>query len=154
MKKLKTEKINYRLINTIFIGILAAFAIWWGLRYAYSFPTVRNAVTLATTVQPETFTELYFENHSTLPNTITKQKEYSFTFTLHNVEYRTMDYPYAVYVQRGIEKIPIERGSVNMASGETKSVTVEFGPLKNLRSEIVVNLTDKNQQIDFWMEPI
>jgi hypothetical protein len=38
-------------------------------------PSVEEALILATTVKPETFTELYFEDHLSLPNQVTLFKE-------------------------------------------------------------------------------
>ncbi len=41
-------------------------------------PSVKEALILATTVKPETFTELYFEDHLSLPNKVTLFKENNF----------------------------------------------------------------------------
>jgi len=38
-------------------------------------PSVKEAFILATTMKPETFTELYFEDHLSLPNKVTLFKE-------------------------------------------------------------------------------
>jgi hypothetical protein len=41
-------------------------------------PSVKEALILATTVKPETFTELYFEDYLSLPNKVTLFKENNF----------------------------------------------------------------------------
>jgi len=55
-------------------------------------PSVKEAIVLATTVKPETFTELYFEDHLSLPNMVTLFKENNFKFTIHNLENKDMEY--------------------------------------------------------------
>lgn len=151
-KLLKQKLISLRIfkIEMTVLTVLALVILYQVMRYV---PAVKDAVAMATTVKPETFTEMWFEDHINLPKTIVKYKTYSFTFTLHNVEFKNMNYRYEVYVQRGNVIVPIEEGNLNIRADETKSKTVEFGPLKSLRSKIVVNLKGKNQQIDFWMEP-
>ncbi|MCL5439037.1 MAG: DUF1616 domain-containing protein [Patescibacteria group bacterium] len=118
------------------------------------FPNLKNTIALATTVKPETFTELYFEDHTQLPKTIKKGEGYSFVFTAHNVEYQDMKYSYIVYLQRDNQKITLDEGEFSLKNNEYKSVKENFGPLKNLRAKILVELVNKNQQIDFWMEQI
>lgn len=59
--------------------------------YIWSIPDVRQTIVLATTVQPERFTELYFENHTQLPSQADINREYVFKFTAHNLEYRDMN---------------------------------------------------------------
>lgn len=104
--------------------------------------------------KPETFTELYFENHINLPKTIVRGQNYTFSFTIHNLEYRSVVYPYKVYIQRGETIVPLEDGSITLNQDGYQTVSVEFGSLENLRSMIVVELTDKKQKIDFWVEAI
>src|ERR1700677_2498708 len=45
------------------------------------------------------FTELYFENPSSLPQQIIANQPLSFAFTIHNVEGVTTTYPYSAYLQ-------------------------------------------------------
>jgi len=151
-KKNKVKKINnIRLLVTVAIFVIFTL---FGIQVINSTPKLKEAIVLATTRKPETFTELYFEDHTNLPNTITRWKQYSFVFTLHNLEYQDMDYSYEVYLQRDDQKIVIEKGELQLRNDEFKSVEVKFGPLKNIRSKVVVELTNKNQPIHFWMEAI
>jgi hypothetical protein len=145
-------KINYKLITKIEISILLIISVISISNFLHR-PEIQHAIAMATTVMPETFTELYFENHTTLPQKITRWQTHNFTFTTHNLEYKDASYPYEVYVERGSEKILIERGTFTLPHDAYKSITIPFGPLKLSRSKIVINLIDKNQQIAFWMEP-
>lgn len=148
----KKKKINYKLIVKIGLLLLTVGLVVGFIRIANSVPKVKEAIVLATTVKPETFTELYFEDHSNLPKAIIRRKEYSFVFTIHNLENRDSDYPYTVYLQRDDQKTVIDSGSVFVRNNEYSSIEKTVGPLKNLRSKIVVELLNKNQLISFWME--
>ena len=44
----------------------------------------------------EPLTEVYFENHTKLPANVFLNRSYNYTFTVHNLEYRTMNYQYNI----------------------------------------------------------
>jgi len=116
-------------------------------------PSVKEAVVLATTVKPETFTELYFEDHLSLPDEVALFKENNFKFTIHNLENEDMEYPYEVYIDVNREKQLIDKSSVLIEKNEYKTITEDFTitvPMQ--RAKVVINLINKNQQIHFWME--
>ena len=116
-------------------------------------PSVKEAVVLATTVKPETFTELYFEDHLSLPDEVALFKENNFKFTIHNLENEDMEYPYEVYIDVNREKNMIDKSSVLIENNEYKTITEDFTitvPMQ--RANVVINLINKNQQIHFWME--
>jgi len=116
-------------------------------------PTIQNTMVLATTIKPEPLTELYFENNTKLPHTINASHPYAFTFTVHNLEDRDMKYPYKVYADLGTERLPIEEGIISLKKDGYKSVSERFATTSlNGRIKIVVELTDQQQQIDFWVE--
>ncbi len=116
-------------------------------------PSVKEAVVLATTVKPETFTELYFEDHLSLPNKVTLFKKNNFKFTIHNLENKDMEYKYEIYVdvKKGKKRM-IDKGSVLIKNNEYKTISEEFTiriPIR--RVKVAVNLISKSQQIHFWM---
>jgi hypothetical protein len=118
-----------------------------------SFPSVRETVALATTVKPETFTELYLENHLTLPKETIIKKAETFSFTIHNLEYKTMTYPYEVYIQdtAGRKEVLI-KDIVKLKHDEKKTIPVYYELLQPIkRAKVVVNLTAKQQEIHFWI---
>ena len=115
-------------------------------------PSVKEAIVLATTVKPETFTELYFEDHLSLPNMVTLFKENNFKFTIHNLENKDMVYIYEVYIDVNREKQMIDKNSVIIKKNEYKTITEDFTiTIPTQRAKVVVNLIGKNQQIHFWM---
>lgn len=118
-------------------------------------PSLRETIILATTVKPETFTELYFEDHLSLPSEIYIFKNYQFKFTIHNLENQDMEYPYEVYFDMNGEKQFIEQSSVFIKNSKYRTISEEFTftlqDLPTERLKVVVNLINKNQQIHFWM---
>lgn len=115
--------------------------------------SVKKAIILATTKEPSTFMELYFEDHLSLPNKIVLFKENSFEFTIHNLENKDMEYPYEVYIDIDGEKQIICTDSILIKDNEYETIAVDFTitiPIK--RSKVVVNLIDENEQIYFWIE--
>jgi hypothetical protein len=153
INKVKSKKINWKLITRIELLILAVFFVI-GIYQIYEYvPGVKEAVALATTVKPETFTELYFENHRSLPSKITYNEDNKFKFTIHNLENKDMNYPYEVYINLNGEKQIIEKSSVFIKSGKYKTIDEDFTiSLPTARVEVIANLINKNQQIDFWIE--
>lgn len=151
---MKRTKKNYRLLIRIEIWILIFVSTILMIQYARSNPAIMRQVTLATTRIPESFTELYFENHINLPTQIESGKYYTYEFTIHNLENRDMEYPYTVYLERGDNQTAIDQGIVEVKKDEYKTVENKVGPLKSLRTKVVVELTDKNQIISFWMDKI
>ena len=63
-----------------------------------------------------------------------------------------MLYPYEVYIEVNGEKQSIDKSSVSIKNNEYKTIAQTFIITTQIqRAEIVVNLIDKKQQIDFWM---
>lgn len=123
-----------------------------GIFQLVKYDSVKKAIILATTMKPQTFTELYFENHLSLPNKVTLFKENNFKFTIHNLENKDMEYPYEVYIDTNGEKQIIYMNSVLIKNNEYKTIAVDFTitiPIQ--RSKVVVNLINKNKQIYFWI---
>lgn len=154
MKKIvkKIKEVNYKLIvmiETTLLLLCLALGIFF---YVKSNPAIINMITLATTVKPETFTELYFENHTSLPKDTNLYDEKKFKFTVHNLEYKTMTYPYEVYIDFEGNKQIIDEGSITLKQGEYKTIDENYMlTYPTARVKIVVNLINKNQQIDFWI---
>jgi hypothetical protein len=115
-------------------------------------PVVQDKIAMATSVQPETLTELYFEDHNSLPRYIETGKKYHFTFTVHNLEHKNMSYPYVVYMNTIDRKIIFERGIISLPDDGYETIRTNFTPLMKVDTKIVVELTDKDQVIDFLMK--
>lgn len=115
--------------------------------------SVKKSIILSTTREPQTLTELYFDNHLSLPDRITLFKENNIKFTIHNLENKDMEYPYEVYIDTNGEKQVINTDSVHIEDNGYKTISVDFTiTIPIPRSKVVVNLIDKNEQIYFWIE--
>lgn len=150
----KDNKINHKLIRRILLLILAVLLVVGVYRIYVTVPAVKETVILATTVKPETFTELYFTNHLKLPSTVKLSNKYSFEFTVHNLEYKTFRYPYEVYIDTNGKKQYIEKSVFSLKQDKYITIKENFSVTDATRSAVVVNLINKNQQIDFWVEGV
>ena len=147
------EKVNN---NLIMIIRSLLFMVWviliGGFLLLELVPSSKEAFLLATTVKPESFTELYFEDHLSLPSEVTLFKENHFKFTIHNLENKDMEYPYEVYIEENEKKQSIDKRHVLIKDNESKKIPVNFTiTMPMQRAKVVVNLINKNQQIHFWM---
>lgn len=146
--KKKTYKIRKWIILLL---VLVCFGVGIFQLFKYV-PSIKEAIILATTVKPETFTELYFENHLSLSDKIILFNNNNFKFTIHNLENKDMEYSYEVYINMNGEKQVIDKNTALVKNNEYKTISENFiitVPIQ--RVKIVVNLIGKNQQIDFWM---
>ena len=149
----KTEKINYKLMVIIELMILAVLLAVDAYGYYHYVPNVKKTITLATSVKPETFTELYFENNLKLPTDVVIGRKYSFAFTVHNLENKTYKYPYEVYINNNGQRYSIQKGVFSLKQDQSRTIEEDFSVISlATRSAVTVNLIDKNQQIDFWIE--
>ena len=115
------RKINYkRIIRIELLLLVVCFIVVGSFRLVRDVPSVKEALILATTVKPETFTELYFEDHLSLSNKVTLFKKNNFKFTIHNLENKDMEYPYEVYIDVNGEKQMIDKNSVLIKNNEYK----------------------------------
>lgn len=135
---------------------------------AWSLPGVKKTITLATTRQPETFTELYFEDHTHLPKEFVQptpstkrtraaaislnQKTYTFSFTIHNLENKDMSYHINVFKQTENDNTALEQKDIVVKNNESKTIQETFILAdQHPKIKFVVDLTNKKQQIAFWM---
>lgn len=120
--------------------------------YISTIPSARETWVLATTVQPERFTELYFEDHLELPTRAIKDEEYEFKFTIHNLEYERMEYPYEVSADYDGQIQVFDKKKVTLDHDEYKTITVYFGLVDQVEKvRMTVRLVNKNQDIGFWL---
>jgi hypothetical protein len=164
MKKIKIlEKMKLKYTLIMLIGLLSLsvfFVIGWNaarimFQHGNPIPAVKEAIVLATTVKPETFTELYFEDHLNLPKKIELEEEQSFKFTIHNLEHKDMTYKYDIKAIDNKEDITLSSGSATLSHNEYKTIDESYIlATTSGRMKIQVLLVDQNQSIDYWMEKI
>jgi hypothetical protein len=144
--KRKIKLVNRVLSMLIFVAFLACL-------YFLGFPWIKQTVASATTMRQDTFTELYFENHTLLPKLVDPGKHYSFTFTIHNSTQNENEYSYAVYYYFNGVKYFLDNKTFSLKANGYKSVKEIFVPTVNLpRVKIIVELLPSHQQIAFWTQ--
>ena len=116
-------------------------------------PAIHNElITLYLIPQPERLTELYFNNNASLPSSMTDSQEINFEFVIHNLE--TADYRYAYVVSVNVHgtKHIVDSRNVLVKNGQyyVKAEKFKFKDKADTQ-EIVVELLNKQQSIDFWM---
>ena len=130
---------------TLVVGML----IFFNLNGAFIY---NELVTLDLVPKPEKLTELYFEDSANLPSSAASNQIISFAFIIHNLE--TIDYLYVYEVSvnvNGIRHI-VDSGKVMVKNNQYYVKNEKFN-LMNLtrRQEVVVELINKQQSIDFWI---
>jgi hypothetical protein len=100
--------------------------------------------------QPEGTTELYFNEHLSLPNKYTPGDKYNVSFTVHSVEYKSQTYTYEIIQKDDTNNSThvLNKGNFSLENNQYESrlapiTYVESGE----RSSIIINLLNKNQTI-------
>ena len=111
----------------------------------------------------EPLTEVYFENHTTLPAYLFLNRPYNFTFTVHNLEYQEMAYNYTVevYDENDTFLYELDSGRIYLVNNESTSRFEKFTMKKPFgRVKIQVNIAKDDLRIipDFkkklwWPDP-
>jgi hypothetical protein len=103
--------------------------------------------------RPERFTELYFDDHTNLPTRISKNEDVSFTFVIHNLEGKEMEYPYVVYFQsKDGNVVKIAEGFETLADGEYKAIEKTYVSNSDQNEGgVFVRLKELDQSIHFLL---
>jgi len=89
----------------------------------------------------EPLTELYFEEHTELPRHVFLDKEYNFSFSVVNLEYRGMDYEYSVVAEVGEETRELDSGVISLWHEENGTIEESFSFDEGFeKAKIVVNI--------------
>ncbi|MEK6918375.1 MAG: DUF1616 domain-containing protein [Nanoarchaeota archaeon] len=107
----------------------------------------------------EPLTELYFENHTALTKYAFLDKDYNFSFTVHNLEYTPMEYEYVIeaFDKNNTLLFELDRNKFNLSDNESITLNENFtfkSHFENAKISILLNkLTSGNEinaQRKFW----
>ena len=101
--------------------------------------------------EKESFTEIYFEDHESLPRYTNSNDEYSFRFTINNLENQDFKYRYKISVFEDEEDI-IEENNVLIKNGESKTLEKSIRAHIEDKAKVQVTLVNKDQEIHFWIK--
>lgn len=115
---------------------------------------VNKIPTLALSKRPESYTELYFTDHLSLPKQLKLGTQYGFEFSIHNLEHKDFTYVYEVTATDEEGEIILDgRSELFLKHDEIGNVDVAFQTPESFEQiKISVNLVNKNQTIHFWGE--
>ncbi len=131
------------------VTLVAGMLVFVSLNRAF---TYQELVALDLVPKPEKFTELYFNDNTSLPASATSNQSIRFAFAIHNLEAADYQYTYDVVVDAHGTRYIVDRGDVLVKNNQYYVKTEQF-KLPNLpgRQEVIVELTNKQQSIDFWI---
>lgn len=109
----------------------------------------------------EPLTELYFEDHTSLPKHIFLDKPYNFSFTVNNLEYQDMKYNYDVSIEYPNKTYEIDSGEIFLSNNESKTIYEVFTLRENFeRAKIQIKITKDHLNITpefkkkfWWPDP-
>jgi len=158
-------KYTKRIIISLIIITLAVGAVFLSWKAYQNRQMLTQTFISAVSIKPEAFTELYFQDNEHLPKKITNNTQFmllhptlalfTFQFTVHNLEGKNMTYPYEVFTMVNKTKTVIDKGLLVVKSNQYLTTSESFSAPKVFPdTEVIVNLTGKNQIISFWMKII
>ncbi len=144
---------NKRLIRLTFLLIGVALVVGTLIFFNVNRAAINNElVNLYLLPRPEKLTELYFNNNANLPSSATSNQVISFEFVIHNLETTDYQYIYNVSVIANGTRHTVDRGNVLVKDNQYYIKNEKFKLMNSLgRQEVVVELTNKQLSIDFWV---
>ena len=102
--------------------------------------------------KPEKLTELYFEDSAHLPASATGSGAISFTFVIHNLETTDYRYVYDIVIIANGRRHVVDGGNALVKNNRSYVKKEEFSLLNSPgRQDVVVELVNLRQSIDFWV---
>jgi hypothetical protein len=122
------------------------------------FPVINRAgienelVALDLLPKPEKMTELYFTENASLPSSATSNRVIRFAFVIHNLETTDYKYDYEVSVNVNSTRQIVNSGKVSVKNNKYYVKSEQFNLMNSSgRQEVVVELINLHQSIDFWI---
>ncbi len=124
------------------VAAVAAFA--WS-------PSFRDEVGASVAQQPTPFTELFLDDHASLPRQVTPGVPATFHFTIANHEGRAVAYDYRVTVTGANGSSAVaQRATVEVGAGASTSIAATFTTTPGSSSSVIsVELVDRTENVHF-----
>jgi uncharacterized membrane protein len=130
------------LYSLVFVAIVAG-CIWQR-------GAIRHAYHLATSHQPETYTELYFANVTKLPGQVTAGKTYTYTVHVTNHQAKTVRYRVVATVAISHAATTVTQATITLRDGQGADKEFTLNMPKTQESAVItVSLPDQGQHIEF-----
>ncbi|HKU18054.1 MAG TPA: hypothetical protein VJP80_02160 [Candidatus Saccharimonadales bacterium] len=139
--------------RVVIIAIVALLCIGASAAALIHRHTIAHAFTLATTHQPERYSELYFDNSAHLPLYSPAYKAERVSFHIANHQGKTTTYAYRVVFQVGAKTSVLRSGSVTIADGSSADISVTYTmSAPNLSGQLNVQLEGRSEHIAYRMK--
>jgi len=139
--------ISHKFIRTMAFILVVTTIL--GVVYVYRAP-LHRAYGLATSHQPETYTELYFDNSPKLPMQVTAGKPYTYTVHIANHEAKPMTYRVIASVEVPNVAPVITTVTIRLSSGQATDKTFRLQLSQPHQSATIkVGLPSQQQYVTF-----
>jgi hypothetical protein len=107
----------------------------------------------------ENFTELYFEDYSSLPRDVSLNETYSFSFVVRNLENKDMNYEYkivkAIFRNKSEDVTSLKKKTFKLQDKESRTFNETITIKEKFdKAKISIHLfydDDKKEEIYFWI---
>jgi hypothetical protein len=146
-----TTKQLFKLLSLLLIGVTLAVGTIIFLNFNKT-SIYNELVALDLVPKPEKMTELYFSDPASLPSSAISNQVINFAFVIHNLETTDYQYVYEVSVNLNGTRHIVDSGNVLVKNNQYYVKNEKFNLMNSPgRQEVVVELTNKQQSIDFWI---
>jgi len=141
-------------IKTWLVIAIAAIAVGAGALYVATHAgDISRQLTLATSRQPEPFTELYFAEPQDIPQKAVVGQKLNISFVIKNHEAKDMAYTYRLYFTDAQNTTFFGDYQVDVPADRSQTITQEVTvPAGQGRGSLGVQLINKGQSVHFWLE--
>jgi O-antigen/teichoic acid export membrane protein len=128
----RSNAVRWIVVTGVAIATLVVLTVW-------SSAIRDEVVSLGIWTQPQPLTEMYFANHSVLPNTYRSGEPLTFTVVLHSQEKAAETYTYRVFFinEAGLKGDVLNSGSVTLSPGQQESLSIAIMPPETATREKV-----------------
>jgi len=140
------------------IIVISVLGMLLGFGYFVFTHDVFNART-ALTPKPEPFTELYFEDHLSLPISHPSNQPLNFAFTINNLEFQPTTYQVEVTAvdedqATASASLLTQTLTLDHNQKQTLEVSGDVSEFTGLRTKVEVKLIDQEQSIHLWLNVV
>ena len=147
-----TTRQLFKLASLVLIGVtlVVGLIIFFNSNRTFIYEELYNFDLIP---KPEKLTELYFNNNTNLPDSATINQDMSFAFVIHNLETTDYEYVYEVSVNLYGTRHIVDSGIVLIKNNQYYVKNERFNLMNSPGpQEVVVELTNIRQSIDFWVQ--
>lgn len=137
-----------KIINIVII-LLIVVSI--SLLFIYRDPIAIKLFGAPVTPTSENLTELYFYNYQNLPKIERMNQYINFSFLIHNLENRKMNYSYEVSLSDNTGRHVMDDKTISLENNQSRIISESFRSTTSSHAAVMVLIPKQNQSISFWI---